>query len=113
MRHEMHHAYLISLHRDKHFRSPITHQSVFRRQLHCLIEQREGTFSIPAPLYSLDDIPVSATYEHPSACSAIYTPFLRSQAALHYWGESPQLSYSDIPPFGFCFSSDNMSLVRT
>src|SRR5712671_1825848 len=28
---ELHHAHLISLHRDKHFRSPITHKCVFRR----------------------------------------------------------------------------------
>jgi hypothetical protein len=61
MRLKLRHAYLISLHRDKHFRSPITHQCILRRQLHCLIEQCQGSFSIPAPLYSLANIIVSAT----------------------------------------------------
>ncbi len=83
MHFKLRHAYLISLHRDKHFRSPITHQCILWRQLHCLIKQCQGTFSIAAPLYSLAIIIVSATDRRSSAPSLLHTiPTQPSSTAL-------------------------------
>jgi hypothetical protein len=66
-------THLISLHRDKHFRPPITHQGVIRGQLYCLVEQRKGFFSIPAPLYGLASISVQRHAENKRAHAQLST----------------------------------------